>query len=258
MASFRVAPTALSAACRAPTDGVVRLAPAMVGEGHWVAPPGLGFEQTLAAGAAGTPPGLQDSYMSLDVHLAAPYAPQLGSDAAQGAVHAAALIAASMGARPTKVALAEASSGSGSCSTADTESEEPPAIDGLAEGACSSSVGMQPVAGPTVLHLERFLAPVEAASADNQVVRLEDATAGQLLGSASLPLTGSAAHWTGQCKPCAFLYKVGCQNGDACDFCHLCPPEEKQRRKKERKEMRKMMRFACQLGVTQRMNRGPR
>merc|ERR1719386_48181 len=55
---------------------------------------------------------------------------------------------------------------------------------------------------------------------------------------------GSAAHDSGTCKPCAFLWKdlkkPGCQNGQGCVFCHLCPPGEVKRRKKEKMFMRRM------------------
>merc|ERR1712093_63366 len=55
---------------------------------------------------------------------------------------------------------------------------------------------------------------------------------------------GSAAHESGTCKPCAFLWKdlkkPGCQNGQECVFCHLCPPGEVKRRKKEKMFMRKV------------------
>jgi hypothetical protein len=55
---------------------------------------------------------------------------------------------------------------------------------------------------------------------------------------------GSAAHETGSCKPCAFLWKdpknPGCQNGTACTFCHLCPPGEVKARKKQKMFMRKV------------------
>merc|ERR1711988_1625023 len=44
---------------------------------------------------------------------------------------------------------------------------------------------------------------------------------------------GSLGHETGDCKPCAFLYKdpKGCQNGQNCKYCHLCPATEVKRRK---------------------------
>lgn len=39
----------------------------------------------------------------------------------------------------------------------------------------------------------------------------------------SLPSLGSAFHQSGQCKPCAWLWKPrGCQNAASCDYCHLC------------------------------------
>jgi len=44
---------------------------------------------------------------------------------------------------------------------------------------------------------------------------------------------GSSTHHFGQCKPCAHIHKPeGCQSGAECVFCHLCPPNEKQRRKR--------------------------
>lgn len=55
----------------------------------------------------------------------------------------------------------------------------------------------------------------------------------QVLGSVSCPTVGSQGHWSGACKPCAFLYTKGCGNGAQCSFCHLCEPGEKKRRAKE-------------------------
>jgi len=54
------------------------------------------------------------------------------------------------------------------------------------------------------------------------------------LGSPALPTRGSALHRWGACKPCAFMFKEGCNNGIDCQFCHLCEPGERKRRKKER------------------------
>jgi len=55
---------------------------------------------------------------------------------------------------------------------------------------------------------------------------------------------GSADHELGTCKPCAFLWKdvkkPGCQNGQNCVFCHLCPPGEVKLRKKQKMFMRKV------------------
>lgn len=54
------------------------------------------------------------------------------------------------------------------------------------------------------------------------------------LGSPELPTVGSAGHYAGACKPCAFFYVRGCENGPQCSFCHLCAPDEKRKRQKEK------------------------
>jgi len=54
---------------------------------------------------------------------------------------------------------------------------------------------------------------------------------------ADMASAGSALHRAGRCKPCAFYHTKGCQNDGACQFCHLCPPGEKQRRKRLRERM---------------------
>jgi hypothetical protein len=48
------------------------------------------------------------------------------------------------------------------------------------------------------------------------------------------PNVGSQGHQSGECKPCAFVFKEGCTNGASCKFCHLCDPSAKKRRKRER------------------------
>jgi hypothetical protein len=53
-----------------------------------------------------------------------------------------------------------------------------------------------------------------------------------------IPTKGSQGHNLGKCKPCAFVFKGGCESGVNCTFCHLCAPGEKKRRKKERKDFR--------------------
>eukprot|EP00928_Gymnodinium_smaydae_P036021 TRINITY_DN25241_c1_g7_i1.p1 TRINITY_DN25241_c1_g7~~TRINITY_DN25241_c1_g7_i1.p1 ORF type:complete len:251 (-),score=35.39 TRINITY_DN25241_c1_g7_i1:69-821(-) len=49
--------------------------------------------------------------------------------------------------------------------------------------------------------------------------------------------SGSRNHASRQCKPCAFFHAQGCQSGAACQFCHLCPPREIQRRKRLRRKI---------------------
>jgi len=51
-----------------------------------------------------------------------------------------------------------------------------------------------------------------------------------LLPSTSL---GSALHGSGRCKPCAWYWHAkGCANGEACEYCHECPPGELKERRK--------------------------
>jgi len=54
------------------------------------------------------------------------------------------------------------------------------------------------------------------------------------LGSEACPTVGSAGHFLGLCKPCAFFHTKGCQGGTSCVFCHLCQSGEKKRRQKAR------------------------
>jgi hypothetical protein len=51
----------------------------------------------------------------------------------------------------------------------------------------------------------------------------------------ALPSVGSALHATGGCKPCWFIHKRGCSNGEQCTLCHLCPPGEWKRRRQQRR-----------------------
>lgn len=49
------------------------------------------------------------------------------------------------------------------------------------------------------------------------------------------------------CRPCGFVHKPeGCQNGTACQYCHLCPPGEIKERKKTKIMVRKMNQYAAQ------------
>jgi hypothetical protein len=46
---------------------------------------------------------------------------------------------------------------------------------------------------------------------------------------------GSAFHGTGECRPCAWFWKLeGCQNGQDCRHCHICPEGEIKTRRKAR------------------------
>merc|ERR1711959_175124 len=77
---------------------------------------------------------------------------------------------------------------------------------------------------------ETFHAPQQAP----RLLVLSEALPTPQLGLLDFPTVGSAGHYIGSCKPCAFFYTKGCGNGTECDFCHLCPPDEKRRRQKEK------------------------
>jgi hypothetical protein len=55
---------------------------------------------------------------------------------------------------------------------------------------------------------------------------------------------GSTGHHFGRCKPCAFFWKSGCEAGQACQFCHTCPPDEKKKRTKQKLAWRKTIKAA--------------
>jgi len=65
-----------------------------------------------------------------------------------------------------------------------------------------------------------------------------------IVNGIEVPNVGSANHHLRQCKPCAFVHVKGCQDGTACQFCHLCDNGEKKRRKKERATQRKTGRWS--------------
>jgi len=56
------------------------------------------------------------------------------------------------------------------------------------------------------------------------------------LGSARCPSVGSATHFSGSCKPCAFFHAKGCESGINCEFCHVCGPNEKKKRQRDKYE----------------------
>lgn len=53
--------------------------------------------------------------------------------------------------------------------------------------------------------------------------------------SSELPSVGSAGHYAGDCRPCAFMHAKGCSSGRDCTFCHICDVGEKKRRQKEKR-----------------------
>lgn len=112
--------------------------------------------------------------------------------------------------------------GGSDCSTTDTEDRR-------------GCVPKTPAASPSSAKLPPFpTTPMHVPLADVSSFE-EDREASALRSSSpdsELPSLGSAAHRDGDCKPCAFLHKKGCENGRMCKFCHLCEPGEKKRRAK--------------------------
>jgi hypothetical protein len=56
-----------------------------------------------------------------------------------------------------------------------------------------------------------------------------------------VPSKGSARHYSGTCRPCAWLHRSdgsGCRNAENCLYCHLCPEGELKQRKKTKLQRR--------------------
>lgn len=75
-------------------------------------------------------------------------------------------------------------------------------------------------------------------------------------GCSSMLSLGSAGHAAGRCKPCAFFHTVGCENGVACIFCHLCEAGEKRARRKQKIESRRSARKLRQVLTSSRSTSG--
>jgi len=102
-----------------------------------------------------------------------------------------------------------------------------------------------PVAG-------RQYAPIiSAALLHDDLSPMSDKTLTKPQAAKRLPSIGSAKHAIGQCKPCAWFWKVeSCQWGAECQHCHLCPMGELRRKKKERRtEAKEVKRDAAALAA---------
>jgi len=93
---------------------------------------------------------------------------------------------------------------------------------------------------PVVLDLAHALLtspqlPAHLPSAGSAPYDPITATCSANISAAACPTVGSQAHWTGNCKPCAFLHTKGCSNGALCGFCHICDKGAKKRRAKDRR-----------------------
>lgn len=76
----------------------------------------------------------------------------------------------------------------------------------------------------------------------------ERKAAGVLQVGGALLSVGSAHHDIGKCRPCAFVHRpIGCADGRACSFCHLCTPGTKKRRQKQKLETIRQRRLQRQV-----------
>lgn len=129
------------------------------------------------------------------------------------------------------------------CSTVDTENGASP--EDRAKAASSSATTLSPTRQTSQAPSETLGTPSKPSPRGTGAplfLDLSRALAGAELGSPEMPTLGSLGHFLMKCKPCAFIFKSGCESGVECKFCHLCEPGEKKRRKKENKAIR---RVAC-------------
>mmetsp|Transcript_45365 Transcript_45365/g.130967 ORF Transcript_45365/g.130967 Transcript_45365/m.130967 type:complete len:270 (-) Transcript_45365:108-917(-) len=156
---------------------------------------------------------------------------------------------------PPMLLASDAEAVSDTCSTTDASERAPtsplePFIGALCDVAAASLACGQAV-------LPMIPEPPIATALDfngsaGRLVGIETASElpTSLLGTDACPTVGSEGHALGLCKPCAFVFKGGCQTGVACKFCHLCDPDAKKRRKKEKQQARRLGQQAvCHVGV---------
>jgi len=102
--------------------------------------------------------------------------------------------------------------------------------------ACSSSWETASTADPAEDILSQHECPPEPTTL---VLNLCDAIAGRIAFqcTAACPSLGSAGHHLGTCRPCDFAARgADCRAGMACQFCHLCGPEERKQHKAQRRK----------------------
>lgn len=134
---------------------------------------------------------------------------------------------------------------------------QPPSLD----ASMCRSAQLPPPPPPPVEELDPAIllrsaprpAPATSEPMLAQVLRLVEALPsglGQLaavlppaLGSEDLPSIGSMRHQLSGCRPCAFYHTRGCENAEACSFCHLCGSGEKKRRLRDKRVARRGAKF---------------
>lgn len=92
---------------------------------------------------------------------------------------------------------------------------------------------------PPALTASMMLVPPPPLPPAPPVLRLSEALPLPELGGPLAPSIGSLCHHMGECKPCTFFHTRGCENKEACEFCHLCRPGEKKRRLRAEKAVKR-------------------
>lgn len=116
----------------------------------------------------------------------------------------------------------------------------PPRARGGGAPTCSEALGTPAGGDPSPTVSTPDVAPIEViaeekvASKPSQEAAIEAEVSASASPAPGIPSVGSAGHSSGECKPCAFLHTKGCENGYACQFCHLCDAGEKKRRRREK------------------------
>merc|ERR1712157_339762 len=103
-------------------------------------------------------------------------------------------------------------------------------------GQASTSDGIAPPPGlkPAGVPVAQPMVAEEDGETDKVMLKSEEE-------SSDLPSVGSAAHSTGDCRPCAWFWKPqGCSNGKDCRHCHLCLEGESKVRKKVKVVMQQL------------------
>jgi len=98
---------------------------------------------------------------------------------------------------------------------------------------------LSPPLQPPALTASMMLVPPPPLPPAPPVLRLSEALPLPELGGPLAPSIGSLCHHMGECKPCTFFHTRGCENKEACEFCHLCRPGEKKRRLRAEKAVKR-------------------
>lgn len=126
----------------------------------------------------------------------------------------------------------------------------------MAVGVAATATGF--LAGPEqaapAARLENAF-PAVVPEQGPRVIMLSEALPEPALGSSEFPTVGSAGHYTGFCKPCAFFHARGCDKGFQCAFCHLCGPHEKRHRRKAKVTALREARRQEQAGASREVQR---